>query len=154
MSEVKMLPLPEDAVEWLRQYGVANTAFQMEVIEGWFQAHARAVAEHNVAARDAEIEALRDLCGAAYQLAGVHDAPEAWLDALSDAAEGRPFSAEGLLPYMPDAVCEAEARAERLAGALQMIAGIIPCPDNLMGNVDIAIAALRDYGQEGKDGQN
>jgi hypothetical protein len=51
----------------------------------------------------AEIEALRDLCGMAYQLAGVHDAPEKWLDALSNASAGRPFSTDGLLPYIPQA---------------------------------------------------
>lgn len=51
----------------------------------------------------AEIEALRELCGMAYQLAGVHDAPEEWLDALSNAAAGRSFSTDGLLPYIPQA---------------------------------------------------
>lgn len=55
----------------------------------------------------AEVEALRELCGMAYQLAGVHNAPEKWLDALSNAAAGRPFSTDGLLPYWPQAVSEA-----------------------------------------------
>ena len=60
-----------------------------------------------IAAKDAEIEALRELCGMAYQLAGVHNAPEKWLDALSNAAAGRPFSTDGLLPSWPQAVSEA-----------------------------------------------
>lgn len=124
MTDIELLPLPEDAVEWLRQYGVANTAFQMEVIEGWFQAHARAVAEHNVKLATAELHRqfgceLRDPNGTIWEYAAAQ-----------------------------------KARAERLETALQMIAGTVPCPDSLMGNVDIAIAALRDHDQEGKDGQN
>jgi hypothetical protein len=83
------------------------------------EAYARANVLHHTAAQAAEIEALRELCGMAYQLAGVHDAPEKWLDALSNAAAGRPFSTDGLLPYWPQAVCEAEARAEQLAEALR-----------------------------------
>ena len=58
---------------------------------------------------EAEVQALRDLGGCAYQMAGIHDAPVAWLDALSNAASGRPFSTEGLLPYMPDLPEELEA---------------------------------------------
>ena len=61
--------------------------------------------------RKAEVESLRALCAAAYQMAGVHDAPVEWLDALSNAASGWPFSTDGLLPYMPQAVCNAEVRA-------------------------------------------
>lgn len=61
--------------------------------------------------RDAELEKLRELCGCAYQLAGFHDAPEAWLDALWDAADGIPLAewrvqsdlTETLLPYTPSA---------------------------------------------------
>lgn len=58
-----------------------------------------------------EIERLRELCGCAYQMAGYHDAPEAWLDALGDAAAGVPARqwrvkaddlVAALLPYMPD----------------------------------------------------
>lgn len=67
--------------------------------------YVRAIRQH-IAAKDAEIDALRELCGMAYQLAGVHNAPEKWLDALSNAAAGRPFSTDGLLPYWPQAVSE------------------------------------------------
>jgi len=70
---------------------------------------------------NAEVERLRELCGMAYQLAGVHDAPEKWLDALSNAASGRPFSTDGLLPYMPDAVCEAEVRALELEREIEAL---------------------------------
>jgi hypothetical protein len=68
----------------------------------------------NLASIQAEVEALRELCGMAYQLAGVHNAPERWLNALSNAAAGKPFSTDGLLPYWPQSVCEAEARADKL----------------------------------------
>lgn len=47
-----------------------------------------------------EAEHLRDLCGHAYQMAGALDAPENWLDALSAAANGKPFSCDGLLPVL------------------------------------------------------
>lgn len=46
----------------------------------------------------AELDKLRALCACAYQLAGVVDAPLPWLDALSEAANGLPFSDDGLLP--------------------------------------------------------
>ncbi len=44
-------------------------------------------------------EKLRQLAACAYQFAGAHDAPVEWLDALSDAADGRPFDTSKLLPY-------------------------------------------------------
>src|SRR5690606_2767561 len=69
----------------------------------------------------AEVEALRELCGMAYQLAGAHDAPEKWLDALSNAAAGRPFSTNGLLPYWPQAVCDAEVRARELEREIEAL---------------------------------
>ncbi len=48
---------------------------------------------------------LRNLAACAYQLAGWHDAPEKWLDALSDAANGDDFDPDNLLPYLgPDNV--------------------------------------------------
>jgi hypothetical protein len=73
----------------------------------------KAIAERAFAAED-ENERLRDLAGCAYQAMGVHDAPVQWLDALSAAASGQPFSIEGLLPYAPETVCAAEAEVERL----------------------------------------
>lgn len=51
-----------------------------------------------VAGLEVEIEKLRELCACAYQFAGSHDAPAPWLDALSAASEGKPFSTENLLP--------------------------------------------------------
>jgi hypothetical protein len=71
---------------------------------------------HAIAPLQAEIEALRDLCGMAYQLAGAHDAPEEWLDALSDAAAGRPFSTNGLLPYIPQRRIGADSPHTRREG--------------------------------------
>ena len=50
--------------------------------------------------RRSKLAALRELAATCYAgLGAEHDLPEAWLDALSDAAAGRPFSVEGLLPY-------------------------------------------------------
>ncbi len=56
-----------------------------------------------------ELKHLRALCGCAYQLAGYHDAPKAWLDMLGDAAVGTPLKqwrqkgnpSKVLLPYAP-----------------------------------------------------
>lgn len=67
-----------------------------------------------------EIENLRALAACMYQFAGAHDAPEVWLDALSEASDGRPFSTENLLPYSPateDQKREALAEVDRLAEA-------------------------------------
>lgn len=44
-------------------------------------------------------------------------------------------------------VCELTAKCDALVKALQMIAGEIPCPDNLLSNAEIAalsLAAHRD----------
>lgn len=74
----------------------------------------------------AERDALRQLAFCAYQMAGVHDAPEAWLDALCHAANGEEFSADGLLPYAPEAVCNAESQlAECRADAERLDSGMI-----------------------------
>lgn len=49
---------------------------------------------------ESEIAALRDLAATCYAgLGAEHNLPEAWLDALSAASEGHPFTTEGLLPY-------------------------------------------------------
>jgi hypothetical protein len=40
----------------------------------------------------------------------------------------------------------AASRIEELESALEIIAGKRPCPDNLMGNADIARQALSDKG--------
>ncbi|MFC4727486.1 hypothetical protein [Coralloluteibacterium thermophilus] len=49
----------------------------------------------------------------------MHDAPEIWLDRLSEAANGEPLPdpdtiSDELLPYQPEAVCDAEIRARKL----------------------------------------
>lgn len=50
--------------------------------------------------RRSKLAALRELAATCYAgLGAEHDLPEAWLDALSAAADGRPFSTDGLLPY-------------------------------------------------------
>lgn len=59
-SNVELLPLPGSVADWLRRFGAANGSIQSEVIEGWFQHYARANVAHATAARDAEIEALRE----------------------------------------------------------------------------------------------
>lgn len=50
---------------------------------------------------ETEVHKLRRLAACMYQFAGSHDAPEVWLDVLSKAAAGRPFSTGKLLPYLP-----------------------------------------------------
>lgn len=49
------------------------------------------------------IEKLETIIGAAYQFAGNHDAPELWLDVLSDPAAATAEQVDGLLPYFPSA---------------------------------------------------
>lgn len=50
--------------------------------------------------RDQEIERLRNLAGTCYAGLGAEcNLPEPWLDALSAAANGEPFSTDGLLPF-------------------------------------------------------
>lgn len=123
-AETDLLPLPEpfawvdpdEAEDFIDGEGHHFTALRRGVPGGDFPIYSAGQVRACV---EANTEALRELCGMAYQLAGVHDAPEKWLDALSNAAAGRPFSTDGLLPYMPQAVCDAEARAERLEKALQ-----------------------------------
>ena len=49
----------------------------------------------------AELKRLRDLAAICYAGLGAEcNLPEPWLDALSAAANGEPFSAEGLLPFV------------------------------------------------------
>ena len=48
-------------------------------------------------------------------------------------------------------VAEAAAEIKRLREALELIAGDRPCLDNLMGNVDVARAALAKLKGEGDD---
>ena len=55
----------------------------------------------------AEVRALRDVCAAAYQLAGTMNAPVRFLDALSDASNGEieaRAKTDDLLPVSPDEV--------------------------------------------------
>lgn len=65
----------------------------------WYRAEQ---ADARIAELEAEVARLRSLAACAYQFAGAHDAPVAWLDALSAAANGEPFSDDGLLPYCGD----------------------------------------------------
>jgi hypothetical protein len=69
-----------------------------------------------------ELDKLRALCACAYQLAGVFDALLPWLDALSEAANGLPFSDDGLLPVgleQLDAFGELQARCETAEALLR-----------------------------------
>lgn len=55
----------------------------------------------------AEVRALRDVCAAAYQLAGTMNAPVRFLDAFSDASNGEieaRAKTDDLLPVSPDEV--------------------------------------------------
>ena len=63
----------------------------------------------------AEIERLRELALCVYVgPAAVHDLPESWLDALSAAGHGEPFSCDGLIPYraQPSGAVEDAARSK------------------------------------------
>jgi hypothetical protein len=59
--------------------------------------------EAQVQALHGKITDLRELCAAAYQFVGAHsiedDGLVLWLDALSAATAGEPFTTENLLPY-------------------------------------------------------
>lgn len=74
------------------------------------QTQAWATIRAHIEALEAERDKLRELCRCAYQMAGSHDAPVAWLDALGDAANGTPLAewrvqgglGDVLLPYCPD----------------------------------------------------
>lgn len=109
MTDIELLPLPQ-AEEW-------------EDTTAWAKRYARAVAEHNVKKRDAEIEALRGQVGAAIQTA--------WQQ--SQFRE------------------QAQARAELLAEALRDALECGNDGDWQSARQYIT-AALRDHDQEGKDG--
>jgi hypothetical protein len=68
------------------------------------------------------VEALQDLCGAAYQLAGNVGAPERWLDALVAAAHGEPIpDLDPLFPITADdcqVVADLRARLARVREAV------------------------------------
>ena len=76
----------------------------------------------------AEVEKLRELCGCAYQMAGYHDAPVEWLDALGDAGDGTPLDewrvqakdlSDVLLPYQPDNNSHEDAEIEALRAEVE-----------------------------------
>lgn len=100
----------------------------------WSTTESDAIAAWNrraIAAKDAEVEVLRAeaeklraLAACAYQMAGIHGAPLVWLDRLSEAANGDALPdvdtlMDELLPYQPDAVCEAEAENKRLRAEVE-----------------------------------
>ncbi|MGS0980974.1 hypothetical protein [Burkholderia glumae] len=61
----------------------------------------RTIAEARVAAPAEAVDRYQAVCAAAYQLAGVVGAPLRFLDALSDAANGEPMSADEALNLLP-----------------------------------------------------
>ncbi|USS45109.1 hypothetical protein NFI99_26325 [Burkholderia glumae] len=82
----------------LRAAGVAGTA----VGDMLHAAAAMIEARASQAAAPAEaIDRYQAVCAAAYQLAGVVGAPMRFLDALSDAANGEPMSADEALNLLP-----------------------------------------------------
>lgn len=72
------------------------------------QNHKYFVELHEKAMRKAldDLDALRELCAAVYQLCGAIGVPIRFLDALSAATSGEPFDVDGLLPYTPTATNE------------------------------------------------
>lgn len=58
---------------------------------------------------------------------------------------GRVFDAIEAALLRDDERTRLRAQCERLAYALRIIAGETQCIDNLMGNVDVARAALAEY---------
>lgn len=159
-AEPDLLPLPEPTGnqivlrgdDFQGDYNFYVSAFTGDQLEAYAHANvARAIAakDAEIEALRAEVERLRALAGCAYQMAGMHDAPLVWLDRLSEAANGDALPdvdtlMDELLPYQPDAACEAESRADKLAEALR------ECIDNREGLayeselLDRARALLRD----------
>lgn len=84
----------------------------------------------------AELDKLRAMCACAYQLAGVVDAPLPWLDALSEAANGLPFSDEDLLPVgleQLDAFGELQSRREAAESLLREM--LLATQQNYLGDL-------------------
>ena len=125
-ADIELLPLPSG---W--------SSLRGGKLYSAMQDYARANVAHATAAKDAEIERLRaeverlrELCGCAYQMAGYHDAPVEWLDALGDAGDGTPLDewsvqakdlSDVLLPYQPDNSSHENAEIERLRAAVEEI---------------------------------
>lgn len=71
-------------------------------------------------ALEAENARLRELVFACYAgLGGECDLPEPWLDALSHAGHGEPFSVEGLLPFTSSQRVELAALKARIEGLVE-----------------------------------
>ena len=131
VANVELLPLPGSVANWLRRFGAAYGSNQSEVIGGWFHYYARAVAEHNVAAQAAEIEALRT---------AVAEARDCW------------HMASGTADLAMKHRDMAEARAERLAEALRHQRWCRTCGEDGWDSCEegrAAIDLLRDHDQEG-----
>lgn len=88
MSEIKMLPLPGSLSHWLKMR--ASDSEESAVMHVAVHHHARAVAEHNVKKRDAEIESLRAVRDS-FQRVGIREQERA--ERLAEALR----RAEGLL---------------------------------------------------------
>lgn len=100
--------------------------------------------------RIAYVTKLKELASCAYQAMGAHDAPVNWLDALSNAAVGRPFETESLLPYAPQAVCDAvkeRDEARECVGRLCKFIGFLRdlYPDPIHSSCAPAIAATPEH---------
>lgn len=113
-SDIKMLPLPDTC------YRIGGTDDQDAWDAEQVTAHAHAVAEHNVAARDAEIERLR--------------------------AEREVIGAEAV--KYADKSGRLEAKVELLAEALRECINFLPDRGVPGMHKDTARAALRDHDQE------
>lgn len=81
----------------------------------------------------------------AYLFEHATNVPELSFHSLTEGDESLGWVQTGLYALSPNLALKAvEAKVERLTEALEIIAGVRPCVDNLMGNVDIARAALGD----------
>ena len=84
----------------------------------------------DVARLRARIEHLESLCAVVYQLAGEVGAPVPMLDALWNAAQGKRFDVDGLLPVLAQD-CEAIAMLRRQLEDVRRIVAIGPAAAEL-----------------------
>ena len=124
MNDIKLLPLPEPLPRVL-VHVLHEGDMELEAVGNYYAAEqVRACVAHATAAKDAEIEALRADVETATRM---HAITRGHLET-------------------------AEARAERLAEALRLVETSKDRGFGIDYAQGVAQSALRDHGQEGKDG--
>ncbi|CAG9205423.1 hypothetical protein BGLA2_1720046 [Burkholderia gladioli] len=114
-----------DALQTIYENRVTSNA----PIRQWIEDANRVLNGEQAAAPADTIDRYQAICSAAYQLAGVVGAPLRFLDALSDAANGEPMSADealNLLPVGLDEIDEVNRSAAAPAESREPDAYILP----------------------------